>query len=221
MAKPWPYIGPWLLALGTLMKPLSCVLARMKSTQRSTLLAVRPAARRAAGRHERHAGQSAHRHVAAVPAGAERAVLVLARGQQRQPAIDGLAGGGRDQLGAGLFRLAMIGASARSGPSAPAGQLGSANALAAPPARPRNMSWRRLIRSFMAKLLDSAFSWPLVLTAGQNNSSVRPPAIPSSAAPLTACSISRSVVRTWARTARATTAASARDRGVAVGPTGL
>ena len=30
-------MGPWLLALGTLMKPLSCVLARMKSMHRSTL----------------------------------------------------------------------------------------------------------------------------------------------------------------------------------------
>ena len=80
----------------------------MKSTQRSTLPAIGPAARRAAADMKGHAGQPADRHVAAVPAGAERAVLVLLRSQIFQPAVDGLEGR-LDHVGPGFLDIAPPG----------------------------------------------------------------------------------------------------------------
>ncbi len=72
------------------------------------LLAVGPSSRRAAVGHERQPGQGADGHVAAVVGGAERAVVVLPRGEELQSPVNGPVGRGRDQLGGGLFRIGLL-----------------------------------------------------------------------------------------------------------------
>jgi hypothetical protein len=73
------------------------------------LFPVGAAARRAATRHERQPRQRAHRHVAAVAAGAEGAVVVLPLGQILQALLDRPMGPRRDQLRRGGFRVGLAG----------------------------------------------------------------------------------------------------------------
>ena len=68
------------------------------------VLAIGAAAGRRAGAHEGHAAQSGNGHIAAQRAGAERAVVVLPRGQPGQAFVDRPMRGRRDQRRRRLLR---------------------------------------------------------------------------------------------------------------------
>ena len=93
-------------------------LLRIGQDEVDAAIDVRPvgtASGRAAGRHERHAGQPANGHVAAIAAGAKRAFVVLPAGQQGQAPVDGACGGGRDQVDGRFFRVGLCACQPRPG----------------------------------------------------------------------------------------------------------
>ena len=109
MAKPWPYIGPWLLEPGDVDEAAVLrVVDRMKSMQRSTCAPYGPRPGVLPPDMKAMPASADDGDVAAVAAGAERAVVVLLLGEKRESAIDGALGLGRDKFRRGSLGIGGV-----------------------------------------------------------------------------------------------------------------